>query len=155
MISRFVVTVGCWVGVLTIVVAAQPSDWTAVVALRSGASLRVESSAGTVQSGEFSSADSDHLTMTVAGRSVDIRRAQVQRLYRLSERHVGRFALRGLGIGAAGGATLGAVAAETNKAQWSALMALGWGAVGAAIGAINGLARDYVLLYEAQTSKSN
>jgi hypothetical protein len=155
MISRFVVTVGCWVGVLTIVVAAQPSEWTAVVALRSGASVRVESSAGKVQSGEFVRADSDHLTMTVASRPVDIRRAEVRRLYRISERHVGRFAMRGLGIGAAGGATLGAFAAETNKALWSVLMALGWGTVGATIGAVNGLHRDRVLLYEAQNSKSN
>ena len=154
MISRFVVTVWCWVGVLTIVVAAQPSDWTAVVALRSGASVRVESSAGTVQSGQFLRADSDHLTIAVASRLVDIRRAEVRRLYRISERHVGRFAMRGLGIGAAGGATLGAFAAETNKAQWSALMALGWGTVGAAIGAINGLHRDRVLLYDVQTFKS-
>ncbi len=154
MISRFFVIVGCWVGVLTIVVAAQPSDWTAVVALRSGASVRVESSGGTVQSGQFLRADTGHLTMTVASRSVEIQRAEVRRLYRVSERHVGRFALRGLGTGAAGGATLGAVAAETNKAQWSALMALGWGAVGAAIGAINGLDRDRVLLYE-KASKSN
>ena len=59
------------------------------------------------------------------------------------------FALRGLGIGATGGATLGAVA-ETNKAQWSALMALGWGAIGAVIGAVNGLDRDRVLVYEAE-----
>jgi len=63
--------------------------------------------------------------------------------------------MRGLGIGAAGGATLGAFAAETNKAQWSALMALGWGTVGAAIGAINGLHRDRVLLYDVQTSNQN
>jgi hypothetical protein len=155
MISRFVVTVVCWVGVLTIVVAAQPSDWTAVVALRSGASVRVDSFPGIVQSGQFLRADSDHLTMTVASRSVNIHRAEVWRVYRVSERHVGRFALRGLGIGAAGGATLGAVAAETNKAELSALMALGWGTVGAAIGAINGLHGDRVLLYEVQTSKSN
>ena len=155
MISRFFVVVGCWVGVLTIVVAAQPSDWTAVVALRSDASVRVESSAGKAQSGQFLRADNDHLTMTVATRSVDIQRGEVRRVYQMSERHVGRFTLLGLGIGAAGGATLGAFAAETNKAEWSALMALGWGTVGAAIGAINGLHRDRVLLYEVQTSKSH
>jgi len=137
------------------VVAAQPSDWTGVVALPSGVSVWVESSAGKVQLGQFVRADSDHLTITAASRPVEIRRAEVRRLYRLSERHVGRFAMRGLGIGAAGGATLGAFAAETNKALWSALMALGWGAVGATIGAVNGLHRDRVLLYEVQTSKSN
>jgi len=105
-----------------------------------------------VQQGEFLGADTDHLTMAVARRPVDIRRAEVRRLYRVSERKVGRFALRGLVIGATGGAILGAVAAETNKAQLSALMALGWGAIGAVIGAITGLNRGRVLLYEAQVS---
>ncbi len=155
MISRLVVIVGCWAGVLTIVVAAQPSDWTGVVALPSGVSVRVESSAGRVQSGRFVRADSDHLTITAAGRPVQIPRADVRRLYRISERHVGRYAMLGLGIGAAAGATLGALAAETNKAPWSALMALGWGTVGATIGAVNGLHHDRVLLYEVQTSTSN
>lgn len=130
-------------------------DWTTVVALRSGASVRVESFDGMVQQGQFLRADTDHLTVTVARRPVDIRRAEVRRLYQMSERKFGRFALRGLVIGATGGATLGAVAAETNKAQWSALMALGWGAIGAVIGAINGLNRDGVLVYEAQAPKSN
>jgi hypothetical protein len=147
--------VGCWVGLLASVVAATSSDWTSVISLPDGASVRVESSAGTIDQGQLVRADRDHLTMTVAGRSVDIRREEVRRLYRVSERHVGRFALRGLGIGAAGGATLGAVTAETNKALWSALMALGWGAVGAVIGTVNGLHRDRVLVYEAQASKSN
>ena len=153
--SRLFATVGCWVALLATVVAAPPSDWTTVVTLRSGVLVRVESFAGTVQQGQFLRADSDHLILTVASRPVDIRRADVRRLYRVSERSVGRFALRGLGIGAAGGATLGAVAAETNKAQWSAFMALGWGAVGAAIGAINGMDRDRVLVYEAQITQLN
>jgi len=152
---RLVVIVGCSVGVLTVVVAAQPSDWTGVVAPPSGVSVRVESSAGTVQSGRFVRADGDRLTITAASRPVEIRRTDVRRLYRISERHVGRYAMLGLGIGAAGGATLGGLAAETNKALWSALMALGWGTVGATIGAVNGLHRDRVLLYEVQTSKSN
>lgn len=117
--------------------------------------MRVESSAGKVQSGQFVRADSDHLTLTAASRPVEIRRADVQRLYRISERHVGRYAMLGLGIGAAGGATLGAFAAETNKALWSALMALGRVTVGVTIGAVNGLHRDHVLLYEVQTSKPN
>ena len=132
------------------VIAAPLSDWTTVVTLGSGASVRVESSDGMVQQGQFLGANTDLLTITVAKRRVDIRRAEVRRLYRVSERKVGRFALRGLGIGATGGATLGAVAAETNKAQWSVLMALGWGAIGAVIGAVNGLDRDRVLVYEAE-----
>ncbi len=93
--------------------------------------------------------------MTVANRSVDIRREDVRRVHRVSGRNVGRLALRGLGIGAAGGATLGAVATTTNKAQWSAFMALGWGAIGAAIGAISGMHRDRILVYEARITRSN
>jgi len=100
MLSRLPLTVGCWVGLLAMVIAAPLSDWTTVVTLGSGASVRVESSDGVVQQGQFLGANTDLLTITVAKRRVDIRRAEVRRLYRVSERKVGRFALRGLGIGA-------------------------------------------------------
>jgi len=134
------------------VAATPPSDWAAIVALASGTSVRVESVPGTIQQGQFLSADDEHLTFTVANRPVDMSRAAVRRVHRVSERNTKRFALRGLGIGAAAGGTLGAVTAETNKAPWTALMALGWGAIGATIGAINGLHRDRVLVYESPTS---
>ena len=64
MFSRHLVVVVMWVGVLTTHVAAQASNWTSVVALRSGASVRVESSAGAVQKGQFLQADDNNLAIT-------------------------------------------------------------------------------------------
>ena len=145
-------TVVGWILLLTgVLTAAPPSDWTAVAALPPGALVRVESSSEAVQSGKFVGADSRKVTLTVSGRAIDIPRASVRRLYRVLERKVGRSALRGLEIGAAAGATLGAVAAETNKGQISVLLALGWGTVGAVVGALSGVRRDRLLMYEAPT----
>jgi hypothetical protein len=138
----------CCVWLLPVIVAAQSSQWAAVVALPSGVTVRVEDSAGSVQAGQFLGANDRRLTIAVAGRPMDISRTSVGRLYRISDRKVRRYAWRGFIIGAVAGATLGAFAAHTNKAQWSALMAIGWGMLGATIGSINGLDRDPVLVFE-------
>jgi hypothetical protein len=140
------------IALLPSMVAAQSSQWAPVMALPSGVMVRVQGVADSVQQGRFLHADDDRLTIKVATGPMDIPRTSVRRLYKVSERNVGRYALRGLVIGAAGGATLGALTAQTNKAQWSALMSVGWGTLGAAIGAINGLDRDRVLVYEGPTA---
>jgi hypothetical protein len=150
--QREIVLAVCCVGLLPAMVAAQSSRWAPVVALPSGVMVRVEDAGGAVRAGQFLRADDQHLTISVAGNALDVSRTSVRRLYRVSDRKVGRYAWRGFIIGATAGASLGAFAARTNKAQWSALMAVGWGTLGATIGAINGLDRDRVLVYEAATS---
>jgi hypothetical protein len=151
--QRAIALAVCCARLLPMMLAAQSSSqWAPVVALPSGVLVRIEDSAGSVRAGQFLKADDQGLTITVAGRPVDISRTSVRRLYRISERKVRRYAWRGFIIGSAAGATLGAFAARTNKAQWSALMAIGWGTVGATIGAINGLDREPVLIFEGATS---
>src|SRR4029078_13181953 len=99
MFYRRFAAVCCWVALLASVVAAQPSDWTAVVTIPSGLLIKVESSAEGVRQGELLRAETGHLTTTVANRSVDIRREDVRRVYRVSQRNVRRLALLGFGIG--------------------------------------------------------
>ena len=152
---RRLAVVACLVSLLTVAIEAQPSDWTTVMALRSGQLVRVESSTESVRQGEYLRADSESLTVAVSRRTVTIPRKSVRRIYLVSERNVRRMARCGLLIGAAAGATLGALTAETNKGQWSAFMALGWGAFGAAIGALNGLDRNRVLVFQAPGSPSD
>jgi hypothetical protein len=145
-----VITTGCFLALLTSGVAAQSrSDWQAVVALQPGVLLRVDTFSRERLRGPLQRVDNDRLTLAVSTGPVDIPRGSVRRVIQIGDRHVGRDARRGLLVGAAAGGTLGALAAETNKRSWSALMAAGWGAIGSLIGAINGLDRDQYLWYDS------
>ena len=42
--------------------------------------------------------------------------------------------------------------AQSNKAEWAMFMGAGWGAVGAAIGATNGLSRAETVIYQKPRS---
>jgi hypothetical protein len=144
-----VITTGCFLAILTGGVAAQSqSDWQAVVALQPGVVLRVETFSRERLRGPLERVDSDHVTLASPKGAVDIPRGSVRRVIQVGNRHVGRYALRGLLIGAAAGGTWGATV-ETNKGKWSALMAVGWGTIGAVIGAVNGLDREQYLWYDS------
>ena len=71
---------------------------------------------------------------TAAGRAVA--RADARRVITIRHRRAEK-AGRGAIVGAVLGGALGLVA-ETNRAVWSAILAAGWGAVGALIGAADG-----------------
>jgi hypothetical protein len=139
----------CSIFVLETVVIGQPSDWQSVLLLQPGVSLGVELFSGVIRRGQFVEAGSDRLAIRLSGKAIEVPRASVRRLSVIHERTVGRFAVRGAIIGATAGAVLGVTTAKTNKMQWSALMAVGWGAVGAFIGSMNGLASREELIYRA------
>ena len=124
------------------------ADWSTVTALQPRTRITVD--APTRIQGFVDHADADRLVVQVDGQLREFRRASVLRVAVIGPRQSGRRARNGLIIGAASGAVLGAVTAETNKGVWSALMALGWGAFGAAIGAINGLGRPETTIYEVR-----
>jgi hypothetical protein len=75
-------------------------------------------------------------------------RAEVRTVERVGARQTAKRAGLGLLIGAVGGAILGYAVTETNKGAWAARMALGWGGIGGAIGAIDGRhARERIVVY--------
>jgi uncharacterized membrane protein len=133
------------------VVIGQSTDWQSVLVLQPGISLDVEPLSGPKRRGQFVGAGSDWLAINISGKTVEVQRASVRRIYVIHERTVGRFAVRGVIVGTIAGAVLGATTAKTDKGQWSALMALGWGAFGALIGSLNGLDRSEELIYQAAT----
>jgi uncharacterized membrane protein len=68
----------------------------------------------------------------------------------LVQRRTGQKAKRGLIIGAIAGGLVGGLTAESNQGLWSALMAAGWGVIGAVIGASDGFSdRQETLVYLA------
>jgi hypothetical protein len=133
---------------------AQPlqDDWDAVKALSAGTTVRIQQSGGRQVEGPVVSVDDAAIAILASGKTFSFDRQSVQQIDRLL-RPVSKRAGLGLLIGASGGAVLGYSTAETNRGLWTALMAAGWGAVGALIGAVDGLrAHDYRLVYHETCS---
>ena len=108
------------------------------------------SGSGTVE-GRLARADEHGLTLAdgVAVRAVA--RGEVRRVITIRRRTAEK-ASRGAIIGAVLGGALGLVA-ETDRAAWSAILAAGWFAVGAIIGASDGFFdREEVVIYTATTN---
>ncbi len=124
------------------------SDWATVVGLRTGVQVRVElSSSGRVE-GRLARADEHGLTLAHGDAVRAVARADVRRVITVGHRKTEK-AGRGAIIGGVLGGALGLVA-ETNRAAWSAILAAGWGAVGALIGAADGFVdREEVVIYAA------
>jgi len=128
---------------------AQPlqDDWDAVKVLSAGATVRIQELGGRQVEGRLVSVDDAVIAILAKGMTFSFDRQSVRQIDRL-ERPVSKRARLGLLIGAGGGAVLGYSTAETNRGLWTALMAAGWGAVGALIGAVDGLREhDYRLVY--------
>ena len=125
-------------------------DWAAVTALTAGQQVKVAATRNV--RGVFERADLQRLVIIDSGRSVEFPRAEVRSVVTIGERQVRRHARNGLIIGAAAGATLGALLAQSGKAQWALFMGAGWGAIGAAIGASDGLSRTETVIYQKRRS---
>lgn len=132
--------------------AAYASDlatdqWSSVIALEDGQSVRVHTSESRV-SGRIVSADAEMLTLAVSRQSVRIPRRSVLRVLTVGGRAIGRDAGRGLLIGAAGGAVWWAIVSRNRAA--GALAGGIFGAIdGALVGALVGIGdRPERLVYE-------
>jgi hypothetical protein len=136
--------------------AGQPSkvpasnDWLAVTRLAEGASVHVDLQDGTSAAGRFVAADDSQVSVRLGGTEQTLPRPTVHRLATV-HRNTKRKATRGLIIGGVAGGLLGALTAETNRAEWALFMAGGWAAIGAAIGASDGFAdREVIVVYETE-----
>jgi hypothetical protein len=127
-----------------------PSDWLAVTRLAEGASVRIDLQDGTSAAGRFVAADDSQLTVRLGGTEQALPRPTVHRLATV-HRQTKRKATRGLIIGGVAGGLLGALTAETNRAEWALFMAGGWAAIGAAIGVSDGFTdREEIVVYETE-----
>lgn len=145
----------------TPLVAAQASTgkqgWSAVRTLPAGTKLQVKMKSGETIEGELSSASDTALTISRKSRQSELERAQIQKIYRVGGRSVGKATLIGLGVGAGVGAAVGAgvSAGSTHESGEAAQPVLALGAGGAIVGAVAGLVtgllgRKRVLIYESQ-----
>lgn len=136
----------CWL--LSPSLGYAQSDWEAVKALAPGTPLRIDVDRGRYAEGTLQAIDDTQITIVRNTRVTTASRAEVRQVERVGARQTAKRAGWGLVIGAVGGAILGYAATETNKGAWAARMALGWGAIGGVIGAIDGVhARERTVVY--------
>lgn len=109
-----------------------------------------------VVSGRLVRVTNDALAIWQGASDRTLARPEVRRVV-LVRRQTSNGAARGLAIGGIAGALVGGLATESNRAPWAFVMALGWGAIGAAIGASSGSShRRETVVYEAPgTSPGN
>jgi hypothetical protein len=126
------------------------NDWLAVTQFAEGDSVRIHLRDGTSAAGRFVAADDNQVTVRLGGADRAFLRPTVHRLATV-HRHTKVKATRGLVIGGVAGGLLGALTAETNRAEWALFMAGGWAAIGAAIGASDGFTdRKEIVVYETE-----
>ena len=126
-----------------------PDDWSAVTRLATGTALRVEVSAEPSTTGRLVSAQANQVTISAGSSQRTFLRPEIRRVV-MVQRSTGRKAKRGFVIGAIAGGLVGGLTTESNQGSWAALMAAGWGAVGAVIGASDGaFDRKETLVYLA------
>jgi hypothetical protein len=123
----------CWIFASSIGYAQ--SDWGAVTATPPGTRLRIEAQKGRQVEGVLEAVDDTQLTLQ---RKPPAARADIRKVERLGAPRTAKLAKWGFLVGAVSGAALSYAVVETNKGPWAARMSVGWGAIGAAIGAISG-----------------
>ncbi len=129
-------------------------DWERLRRLATGTELRVSLEGARVLRGKLVSITDEALTLRISRKKLRTEpRAQVVRVHRRHHDPLSNGVLIGLGVGAAGGAVVGASLdpASTDYARSGAVLIFGlFGAgVGAAIGAIADRARvEFELIYE-------
>lgn len=125
-------------------------SWETVLALPAGTLLQVETGSGEKIEGHVRSVSGNRLLLDTGNTPVDLSQDATRRVVRLGARKTGQYARRGFLIGAGAGAAMGGFGAESNRGAWMTFLAAGWGAIGAAIGALDGVrTRDATLVYQA------
>ena len=140
--------------------------WSALRAFRPGQKVDVKLKDGKSTSGEFVSVTDTVLTLSREGKPIDVKKAEAFRIYRVSEKHVGKSTLIGTAVGAGVGAVVGATVKDCPlfgpppssscsrpSAGYVVSGAIVFAIPGTAVGLILGLVRgNRELLYEATTN---
>lgn len=135
--------------------APGPQDWAAIQTLAAGSSLRIETKTGERIEGKLSNFSDTALTVVRKGKTLNLDRDDVQRVYRrgsgarLKSALIGTGVGAGLGVGAAA-ATLGATGgSDETSAVFGTFTVIGAG-IGGALGAALGMGSKPKLIYEAR-----
>ena len=126
------------------------ASWETVLALPVGTLLQVETRSGERFEGCVQPVSGKGLLLHTGKTSVELSQDATRKVVQLSARKTGQRARRGFLIGAGLGAAMGGFGAESNRVAWMTALAAGWGAIGAAIGALDGVrTRDATLVYQS------
>src|SRR5262249_34027692 len=133
-------------------------DWAAVMTVHSGERLAIKLKNSRTLEGKLSDVSENGLALASGGKTAEIKREDVQQVYRIAGASPKRPTLIGAAIGAAGGAGLGATAGGCRPGDIlcfdrSRTIPIG-AALGAGVGALAGFAigkarRKRTLIYEA------
>lgn len=126
-------------------------DWAAVGSLPRGTHIKLTQRSGLSIEGRLEDWSDDALTVRTPTGNVKAPRATVVRVVRVSGSDRTRRAGWGFLAGAVAGAAQGGALVLSNRGAWITVLAAGWGAIGAAIGAASGGHRESVI-YESPGS---
>ena len=138
-------------------VATQPAgDWSAVSSVPTGDRLGVKLKTGQTVEGKLSAVSDSALSLSVKGKTVDVKRDEVFSVHHVTKKSATKATLIGMGVGAGAGAAIGLAGSANDNgfekidhAVTAGLTVLGAGA-GAAIGYFIGRGgRKRVLIYQA------
>lgn len=132
------------------------SDWAALNTVTSGSKLVVKTKDGRSHEGRMSGVSDSALSMSIKDKSVELKREDVQSVYRIGKNSATKATLIGMGVGAGAGAALGAAADSSSDGfeGIDAAATAGLTVVGAGVGALTGYligrgGRKRTLIYEA------
>ena len=131
-------------------------DWSAVSSVPTGDRLVVKLKSGQTVEGKLSAVSDNALSLSVKGKTVDVKRDEVFSIHHVTKKSATKATLIGMGVGAGAGAAIGLAGSSNDNgfdkidhAVTAGLAVLGAGA-GAAIGYFIGRGgRKSVLIYQA------
>lgn len=136
--------------------SASTGEWSALNTVTSGSKLVARTKDGKSYEGRMGGVTDAALSLSVKGRPVELRREDVQSVYRVGKTSGTKGALIGMGVGAGAGLALGAAADSSSEGLegFDAALTAGLTVVGAGVGAgvgylIGRRGGKRVLVYEA------
>ena len=137
--------------------ATAPSgDWAALNSITTGSKLVVKLRDGKSVEGKLSGVSDSALSLTVKSKPVDLKREDVQSVYRIEGKSATKATLIGMGVGAGAGAAIGAAGSgNDNFDKFDQVATAGLTVVGAGVGALTGYligrgGKKRILVYESR-----
>ena len=145
-ICVFPLLLSLWTGPLT----AAPSEWAVVERLAAGERIEAALSTGKTLKGKVDHATPASVFIERGGKTIEVKRVDVARLYRRGSGSGAKWAIIGGAIGAGAGGALGGVILERESGFGGAMAGtvVLLGAIGAGVGYLIGHGKS-VLIYRA------
>lgn len=135
---------------------ASTGEWSSLNTVTSGSKLVVKTKDGKSYEGRLSGVSDAALSLSVKDRPVELKREDVQSVYRIGKNSATKATLIGMGVGAGAGAAIGAAADSSSDGfeKIDHAVTAGLTVVGAGVGAMTGYligrgGSKRVLIYEA------